>query len=104
VKGKNVFVYKERNAQKICNTYERLIMCSQTDTQPDAISITSFTITCCIEKTEIAYRTEARSGYVNIIAVTSVHNPHCTLTGLHMTLSSVAIGGIPFFYDLSFLL
>jgi hypothetical protein len=46
--------------------------------------------------TEIPYRTEVSSSYVNTVAVTSDHNPHCTLIALHMTVGSAAIPGIPF--------
>jgi hypothetical protein len=35
---------------KNCNTYERSFMCYETDTESDEISITSFSITCCIEQ------------------------------------------------------
>jgi hypothetical protein len=71
-------------------------MSYETDTQSDAISITSFTTTCCTEQTEIPYRTEERSSYINTAAVTSHHNPHCTLIALHMTVGSAAITGITF--------
>jgi hypothetical protein len=79
-------------------------MCYETDTQSDAISITSFTIICCAEQTEIAYRTEERSSYVNTAAVTSHHNPHCTLIALHMSVGSAAIAGIPFCHESSLVL
>jgi hypothetical protein len=76
-------------------------MCYETDTKSDAISITSFTIRCCTEQTEIAYRTEERSSYVNTATVTSHHNPHCTLIALHMTVGSAAIPGITFYHESS---
>ena len=55
-------------------------MCYETDSESDEISVTSFSITCCTEQTEIAYRTAEHYSYVNTAAVTSDHNPHCTLT------------------------
>ena len=69
-------------------------MCYETDTESDEISITSFSITCCTEQTDIPYRTAEHYSYVNTAAVTSDHNPHCTLTALHMTVGSAAITGI----------
>ena len=58
-------------------------------------SITSFSITCCTEQTDIPYRTAEHYSYVHTAAVTSGHNPHCKLTALHMTVGSAAIPGIP---------
>ena len=49
-----------------------------------------------MNKTEIPYSTAEHYSYVNTAAVTSDHNPHCTLTALHMTVGSAAIPGIPF--------
>ena len=69
-------------------------MCYETDTQSDEISITSFSITCCTEQTDIPYRTAEHYSCVNTAAVTSDHSPHCTLTALHMTVGSAAITGI----------
>jgi len=69
-------------------------VCYETDTQSDEISITSFSITCCTEQTDIPYCTAEHYRYVNTAAVTSDHNPHCTLTALHMTVGSAAITGI----------
>ena len=43
---------------------------------------------------DIPYRTAEHYSYVNTAAVTSDHNPHCTLTALHMAVGSVAITGI----------
>jgi hypothetical protein len=87
---------KRETRNKNFNTYERSFTCYETDTQSDVISITSFTITCCTEQTEIPYRTEERSSYVNTAAVTSHHKPHSTLIALHTSVGSVAIPGIPF--------
>ena len=42
----------------------------------------------------IPYHTAEHYSYVNTAAVTSDHNPHCTLTALHMTVGSAAITGI----------
>jgi len=69
-------------------------MCYETDTDSDEISITSFSITCCTEQTEIPYCTAEHYSYVSTTAVTSDHNPHCTLTALHMAVGSAAIHGI----------
>jgi len=44
--------------------------------------------------TEIPYRTAEHYRNVNTAAVTSDHNPHCTLTALHMTVGSAVITGI----------
>ena len=71
-------------------------MCYETDTESYEISITSFSTTCCTEQTDIPYRTAEHYSYVNTAAVTSDHNPHCTLTALHMTAGSAAIPVIPF--------
>jgi len=49
-----------------------------------------------LKKTDIPYLAAEHYGYVNRAAVTSDHNPHFTLTALHMTVSSAAIPGIPF--------
>jgi len=46
--------------------------------------------------TDIAYRTAERYNCVNTAAVTADHNPHCTLTALHMTVGSAAITGVAF--------
>ena len=71
-------------------------MCYETDTESYEISITSFSTTCCTEQIDIPYRTAEHYSYVNIAAVTSDHNPHCTLTALHMTVGNEAIPCIPF--------
>ena len=49
-------------------------MCYETDSESDEISITSFSVTCCTEQTDIAYRTAEHYSYVNTAAVTSDHN------------------------------
>jgi hypothetical protein len=41
----NLLTKRETSIQN-CNTYERIFMCYETDTESDAISITSFSITC----------------------------------------------------------
>ena len=43
---------------------------------------------------DIPYRTAEHYSCVNTAAVTSDHNPHCTLTALHMRVGSAAITGI----------
>ena len=85
---------KRETLIKNWNTFERSFMCYETDTESYEISITSFSITCCTEQTDIPYRTAEYYSYVNTAAVTSDHNPHCTLTALHMTVGSAAIPGI----------
>jgi len=85
---------KRETGNKNWNRYKRSIMCYETDTESYEISITSFSITCCTEQTDIPYRTAEHYSYVNTAAVTSDHNPHCTLTALHMTVGSAAIPGI----------
>ena len=89
---------KEKLAIKNCKMYERSFMCYETDTESDKISITSFSITCWtnLNNTDIPYRTAVHYSYVRTVAVTSDHNPHCTLTALHMTVGSAAITGIAF--------
>ena len=46
----------------------------ETYTESHEISITSFSITCCTEQTDIPYRTAEHYSYVNTAAVTSYHN------------------------------
>ena len=87
---------KKETRNKNWNTYERSFMCHETDTESHEISITSFSITRCTEQTDIPYRTAEQYSCANTAAVTSDHNPHCTLTALHMTAGSAAIPGIPF--------
>jgi hypothetical protein len=49
-----------------------------------------------MNNTDISYRTAQHYSYVNTAVVTSDHNPHCTLTALHMTVGCAAISGIAF--------
>jgi len=80
-------------------------MCYETDTESDEISITSFSITCWTElnNTDIPYRTAEHYSYVNTATVTSDHNPHCTLTALHLTVGNATITGIAFCNESSLL-
>ena len=79
-------------------------MCYETDTESYEISITSFSITCCTEQTDIPYRTAEHYSYVNTATVTSDHNPHCTLIALHVMVGSAAIPCIPFCGESCFVL
>jgi hypothetical protein len=51
-----------------------------------------------LNRTEIPHLTAEHYSYVNTAAVTSDHNPLCTLTALHLTVDSAAIPDIPFFF------
>ena len=71
-----IYLQRGKHALKIgIYTHERSFMCYETDTESDVISITSFSITCCTEQTDIPYRTAEHSFIHSVFSLTTGPKP-----------------------------